>query len=219
MQNFTGRVTAGDGSTKQLTGGRLYRYIRIGIVMGALVFALPSASVFPQDADPGEAPGERIVPLEAVNEGTVFPEQVRRPSRGEDPRYPRDTVIGELGRGQASEAAYGFARRVFSALLGGTTDSTVLDGVSAGLRAEITETLDAINAKKYRIGGGREEDDGYISFLFRIIGREQGAAGELYLRREGETWQADDIILEEPRDILEGGEAYPYDFTPYERFF
>jgi hypothetical protein len=128
-------------------------------------------------------------------------------------------VIGELGRGQASEAAYGFARELLAALLRGTTDAAVLSSVSAGLKAEITETLKAINAVKYRIGGGKEEDDGSISFLFRVIGREQGAAGELYLRREEGAWQADDIILEEPRDILEGGEMYPYDFTPYERFF
>jgi hypothetical protein len=187
--------------------------------MGALAFVRPAISVFPQDAEPGEVPGERIGPLETVNAGTVFPDQIRRPSKGEDPRYPRDAVIGELGRGQASEAAYDFARKLLSALLGGTADSTVLSGLSAGVRTEITETLEAINAKKYRIGGGREEDDGSTSFLFRLIGREQGAAGELYLRREEETWQADDIILEEPRDILEGGEAYPYDFTPYERFF
>jgi hypothetical protein len=187
--------------------------------MGVLIFIWHAASVFPQDADPGEAAEERIGPLEALNAGVVFPEQVRRPSKGEDPRYPRDIVIGELGRGQASEAAYGFARKLLSALLGGTTDSTILSGLNAGVRTEITETLEVIDAKKYRIGGGREEDDGSTSFLFRILGREQAAAGELYLRRDGETWQVDDIILEEPRDILEGGEAYPYDFTPYERFF
>jgi hypothetical protein len=207
---------------KQLINGGLYRYVRMGILMGALGFVWLPGLVFTQDADPGEGSGENsehISPLEAVNAGTVIPEQIRRPARGEDPRYPRDTVIGELGRGQASEGAYRFARNLFQALLGGTTDTAILSSVSAGLRAEITETVEAINAKKYRIGGGREEDDGSISFLFHILGREQGAAGELYLRREGETWQADDIIIEEPRDILEGKEMYPYDFIPYERFF
>lgn len=186
--------------------------------MGVIGFFWFSASVFAQDLETEEDSG-RTTPLEAVNAGAAVPDLVRRPARGEDPRYPRDIVIGELGRGQAPEAAYRFARGLFSALLGGTTSSAELSGLSAGLKAEVTKTVEVINAKKYRIGGGREEDDGSISFLFRLIGREQGAAGELYLRREGEIWQADDIILEEPRDILEGGDAYPYDFTPYERFF
>jgi hypothetical protein len=124
-----------------------------------------------------------------------------------------------LGRGQASDAAYSFARELLSALLGGNDDSAALSGVSAGQKAEITGILETINAEKHRVGGGREEDDGSISFLFRFIGREQGAAGELYLRREGETWRTDDIIIEKPHDILDRVEPYPYDFTPYERFF
>jgi hypothetical protein len=206
---------------KKLIGGRFYHFIRAGMVMGALVFALPSALLFSQEAPAEEVPAELISPIETVNAGQVIPEQIRRPSRGEDPRYPRDAVIGELGRGLASEAAYGFAWELLSALLGQTTaaDTAVLSGVSAALKTEITGALEAINAKKYRIGGGREEDDGSTSFLFRFIGRTQGVAGELYLRREDETWRADDIIIEEPRDILNQGEAYPYDFTPYERFF
>jgi hypothetical protein len=191
----------------------------MGIVIGVLLFVRPSALLFTQETDPGETSTEPVKPIEAVNAGEVIPEQIRRPSGREDPRYPRDAVIGELGRGKASEAAYSFARELLPALLGGDADSAVLGGVSAGLKTEITGVLEAINAKKYRIGGGREEDDGSTSFLFRFIGREQGAAGELYLRREGEAWQVDDIIIEEPRDILDRSEAYPYDFSPYERFF
>jgi hypothetical protein len=192
-----------------------------GIAIGALGFFWSSLSAFAQDFEPEEAAGteERIAPLEAANAGGIIPDLVRRPSKGEDPRYPRDMIIGDLGRGRASEAAYGFARSLLSALMGGGADSAILSGMSAPLRTEITGTFEAIQANKYRIGGGREEDDGSISFLFRVIGREQGAAGELYLRQEEESWRVDDIILEEPRDILEGGEAYPYDFTPYERFF
>jgi hypothetical protein len=206
---------------KKLIGGHLYHYICKGILLGALVFVRPSASLFSQEAPGEEVPAEPVSPIETVNAGQVIPEQIRRPSRGEDPRYPRDAVIGELGRGTASEAAYGFARELLSALLGQTTasDAAALSSVSAALKAEITGALEAINAKKYRIGGGREEEDGSTSFLFRFIGREQGVAGELYLRREDEAWRADDIIIEEPRNILNQGEAYPYDFTPYERFF
>jgi hypothetical protein len=197
----------------------LSHYIRMGIVMGILVFVPPSILLFSQEANPEETSGEPVEPLEAANAGAVIPEQIRRPVGGEDPRYPRDAVIGELGRGLASNAAYGFARGLLSALLGGATDAAAVSGISAGQKEEIAGILEAINAKKYRIGGGREEDDGSTSFLFRFIGRDQGAAGELYLRMEGETWQVDDIIVEEPRDIQSQGEAYPYDFTPYERFF
>jgi hypothetical protein len=188
----------------------------MGIVTGMLIFALPFASLYTQETNIEEVPVE---PIEAVNRGEVIPEQIRRPSRGEDPRYPRDSVIGELGRGQASEEAYSFARELLSALLRRNFDLAVLSSVSTGLRNEISGTLEAITAQKFRIGSGREEDDGSTSFLFRFIGRVQGIAGELYLRREGELWQVDDIIIEEPRDILGQDNAYPYDFTPYERFF
>ncbi|MDR0387940.1 MAG: hypothetical protein LBH57_07865 [Treponema sp.] len=201
-----------------VTDRPLSHYLRAGIVIGALVFAWPSV-LFTQDAGQEEVSEEFIRPIEAVNGGELVPELVRRPSRGEDPRYPRDAVIGELGRGSASEAAYRFARGLLAALLGGDGESAVLSSVSAGLKTEIAGTLEAIDARKYRIGGGREEDDASTSFLFRFVGREQGVAGELYLRRDGETWLVDDIIIEEPRKILDGGEAYPYDFTPYERFF
>ncbi|MDR2741887.1 MAG: hypothetical protein LBB98_06995 [Treponema sp.] len=190
--------------------------------MGALILVWPDVSLFPQETDPGETSGElieAIEPIEAVNMGTVIPQQIRRPVGREDPRYPRDAIIGELGQGLAPGTAYSFARELLSALLGGTTDSAVLNSVSSSMREEITGVLEAINAKKYRIGGGHEEDDGAISFLFRFIGREQGVAGELYLRKEEEAWQADDIIIEKPQDILDGRKAYPYDFTPYERFF
>jgi hypothetical protein len=207
---------------KKLMNRHLYHYIPMGILMGALILVWPDVSLFPQETDPGETSGElieAIEPIEAVNMGTVIPQQIRRPVGREDPRYPRDAIIGELGQGLAPGTAYSFARELLSALLGGTTDSAVLNSVSSSMREEITGVLEAINAKKYRIGGGHEEDDGAISFLFRFIGREQGVAGELYLRKEEEAWQADDIIIEKPQDILDGRKAYPYDFTPYERFF
>jgi hypothetical protein len=195
------------------------RYIRIGIAAGALIFARAPSILYGQEANSGEASAEIVSPIEAANGEELIPEQIRRPSRGEDPRYPRDTVIGELGRGQASEEAYGFARALLSALVRKNYDAAAVRSVSAGLRDEVGGIVEAINAQKYRIGGGREDDDGSTSFLFRFIGREQGAAGELYLRKEGEVWQADDIIIEEPQDISGKRDAYSYDFTPYERFF
>jgi hypothetical protein len=205
---------------KRLITGCGFHYILGSIAMGVLIFLLTPALVFTQEAEPGEISQEEIIsPIEEANAGEAIPEQIRRPSRGEDPRYPRDAVIGELGRGQASDEAYAFARELFSALLWQNLDSAVLSDMSTQLRDEIIASQEAINAQKFRIGGGREEDDGSTSFLFRFIGREQGAAGELYLRRKEETWQVDDVLIEEPRDILNKGNVYAYDFTPYERFF
>jgi hypothetical protein len=55
--------------------------------------------------------------------------------------------------------------------------------------------------------------------LFRLLGRELGVAGELYLRLEEETWSFDDIILEESQSTSGREEPYPYNFPPYERIF
>jgi hypothetical protein len=154
-----------------------------------------------------------------VWEGSI-PEQIRRPQRGgEAPYYPRDVVIGELGKGEASEAAYRFAREVLSALLYANGDAAALTGIGPLLLEETQKALEEINPVKFRIGGGREEEDGSVSFLFRFLGREQGIAGELYIRREDEKWFFDDILMESPHDTTGRLEIYPYDFTPYERFF
>ncbi|MDR2786519.1 MAG: hypothetical protein LBB83_11465 [Treponema sp.] len=178
---------------------RLYRFIACFLILGAVVFAQEEAGT--------------------VWEGSI-PEQIRRPQRGgEAPYYPRDVVIGEMGKGEASEAAYRFAREVLSAFLYGNSDAAALAGIGPLLLEETQKALKEINPLKFRIGGGREEEDGSVSFLFRFLGREQGAAGELYIRRQDEKWEFDDILVESPHDITGRLEIYPYDFTPYERFF
>jgi hypothetical protein len=155
----------------------------------------------------------------AAWEGTI-PEQIRRPQRGgEAPYYPQDVVIGELGRGEASGDAYRFAREVLSAFLYGNRDAAALAGIGPLLLEETQKSLEGISPAKFRIGGGREEEDGSVSFLFRFLGREQGIAGELYIRRQDEKWVFDDILMEDPHDTTGRLEVYPYDFTPYERFF
>jgi hypothetical protein len=154
-----------------------------------------------------------------VWEGTI-PEQIRRPQRGgEAPYYPRDVVIGELGKGEASDEAYRFAREVLSAFLYGNADAAALAGIGPLLLEETQNALGEISPVKFRIGGGREEEDGSVSFLFRFLGREQGIAGELYIRLLDEKWVFDDILTEDPHDTTGRLEIYPYDFTPYERFF
>jgi hypothetical protein len=181
--------------------------------------------------------------LSAEGGAVTVPDNIRRPQRGEAARYPLDIIIGELGRGQASEGAYSFARNILSALL--------KENKAAELDESIfSRTVDGIKAaapQKFRLGGGREEADGNASFLFRFIGREQWIVGEIYVRYdnvvsetanpeaadgavpEGETqepaqertpgWKVDDIILDAPKTIGAGGETYRYDFSPYERFF
>lgn len=152
--------------------------------------------------------------------GGTIPEQIRRPQRGaETPRYPRDIVIGELGKGEASDEAYRFARDILSAFLHDNGDAASLSGVGPLLLEETRDALKEIGPLKFRIGGGREEDDGSVSFLFRFLGREQGIAGELYIRSQDEKWLFDDILIEDPHDTTARLELYPYDFTPYERFF
>ncbi|GHU57798.1 hypothetical protein FACS189444_0470 [Spirochaetia bacterium] len=145
----------------------------------------------------------------------TIPEIIRRPQQGEPLRYPQDVVIGSLGRGKASEEAYQHARNVLGALLDDNRTSSYLAGIDKGL----LEDLAAIFPLKYRIGGGRGEPDGSTSFLFRFMGRDMEIAGELYLRQGDATWQVDDIIMEEGRELTLGGKTPNFDFPPYERVF
>lgn len=156
---------------------------------------------------------------DGVSWSGILPEAVRRPQKGEAPRYPRDTVIGELGPGNAPPAAYTYARNLLAALMRNNRDSRYLREIGKDRLEGLTAQIKSVAPRKFRAGGGKEEGDGAVSFLFRYIGREQGIAGELYLRLEDQDWLFDDIIFEEARSVTEPGEPYPYDFTPYERFF
>jgi hypothetical protein len=51
------------------------------------------------------------------------------------------------------------------------------------------------------------------------MGRDRELAGELYLRHDDASWQLDDIISEESRELTLGGGSSSFDFPPYERFF
>jgi hypothetical protein len=151
--------------------------------------------------------------------GETIPRELLRPRRGESPRYPRDSIIGALGRGEASEEAYRYARELLEAILRKSEDSPYLANLDAALKETVFTGLEGVEPRKFRIGGGREEADGATSFLFRFIGREWGLTGELYLRQEEEAWRLDDIIMEEPREMGGREDTYQYDFSPYERFF
>jgi len=145
----------------------------------------------------------------------TVPDGLRRPERGEAPRYPRDLVIGELGQGEASDGAYLFVRNFLSDLMAGRTQSTVDSVSTENLREEIT----GIRARSYRLGGGRIEADGCVSFLVRFLGPNESITGELFIRAEGGVWVLDDLVLEEKKTFSEIRENYRYDFSPYERFY
>ena len=170
---------------------------------------------------------------ERVLRGSI-PEQLLRPGRGESPRYPIDTVIGELGQGSVPAGAFRFAESICAGFLSGNTESRVLASINSTVREFLFSSLEAAKPVSYRIGGGREEADGAYSFLVRFIGREQGITGELYIRyvtrhierEDGEAsstsvWVFEELLLEEAktRETEQQESIYRYDFYPYERFF
>jgi len=160
-----------------------------------------------------------------LSRGSI-PEELLRPKRGEAPHYPVDIVIGELGKGTASDAAFSYANYISAALLSGNSENSALAGIDSALRESLLSSLEAIAPLSYRLGGGREEADGAVSFLVRFIGREQGISGELYIRHRARTqesggWVFEELLLEEAKDrVTEQKESiYKNDFYPYERFY
>jgi hypothetical protein len=180
-----------------------------GIMMIGLLLA--AGVVFSQDSV-GEAGPDLSI-------GETIPDIIRRPQRGEPPRYPQDTVIGPLGRGEAGEEPYQYARNVLGALMNDNRDSEYLAGLNKAFLNTLVQDVAEIIPLKYRIGGGREEPDGSTSFLFHFMGREMELAGELYLRQDEGAWQVDDIIMEEGRELTLEKRSSGIDFPPYERFF
>jgi hypothetical protein len=89
-----------------------------------------------------------------------------------------------LGQGKAPKEAYEVARRAASALLSGNKSAAVFSPVNKVDLESWMVILNAINPQIYRLGGGREEPDGSVSFLVRFAGRDQGITGELYVRLE-----------------------------------
>jgi hypothetical protein len=160
-------------------------------------------------------------------EAATVPEALRRPERGEAPRYPKDVVIGEMGRGAAPEGAYVFAEGILSFLVTGGNPAGRADG--AALSKSLLDKINEIGPVSYRLGGGRTEADGCVSFMVRFLGREDSITGELFLRREdaagkpagnpGENWLIDDLTLEGKRALAEIRDSYRYDFSPYGRFY
>ena len=130
---------------------------------------LCTLTVFPQDV--------------SAQRGSI-PEELLRPRRDEAPRYPIDVVIGTLGQGKAPQEAYEVAKNAATAFLAGNMNAPVFSPVSKAFVESCMSMLNAINPQFFRLGGGREEPDGAVSFLVRFVGREQGITGELFVRFE-----------------------------------
>ena len=146
-----------------------------------------------------------------------IPELLRIPQSSEVPRYPVDMVIGTLDRGSAPQAAFNNARNLLNRIIGGYDLETEYNNgsVSDENRREII----SLRPRSFRLGGGRTEADGYVSFLIRLLGSNESITGEIYLKQENDTWIIDDLILEERRAIGEIRDSFRYDFSPYERFY
>ena len=143
---------------------------RIKNTVFALLLVFLAGSAFSQTSD-------------LFQRGSI-PEELLRPRRGESPRYPVDIVIGPIGQGSAPAEAYSLARRVAAALLAGDINARILSSVKKVFLEGYIDALGAVNPRYFRLGGGREEPDGSVSFLVRFAGREQGITGELFIRYE-----------------------------------
>jgi len=211
----------------------------IGIISLFLLLIIAQHTTAQQETEQIEIKTLPPIEMNRQTRGSI-PETLLRPNRSEAPRYPIDTVIGELGRGDAPEGGYIFARSICEGLISGNKAHRALSSINTSFRENFLSSIEIINPLSYRIGGGREEADGAVSFLVRFIGKEQGITGELYLRliteiieieikedatEEQETkrtyWKFDDLLLEEPRskELEQQESIYLNDFNPYERFF
>ena len=127
----------------------------------------------------------------AEKQKETIPNVLRRPERGgEAPRFPQDLVIGELGRRETSDAAWLFARNLVSSLVAGSTAAP--EGAGSVITESIREEINSIEPRTYRLGSGRVEPDGCVSFLVRFLGSEESITGELFVRRQEEKPDSSD---------------------------
>lgn len=139
------------------------------IALFAVIFIFGAASLFSQNDLP--------------QRGSI-PNELLRPRRDEAPRYPIDMVIGALGQGDAPREAYDVAVKAASAFLAGTPAASVFSSSNKVFIEGCMSALNVISPRYYRLGGGREEPDGSVSFLVRFSGRDEGITGEMFIRYE-----------------------------------
>jgi len=140
-----------------------------------------------------------------------LPLELLRPRYGEEPRFPKDYVIGELGRGDATEETYRLARQIVAGLASGdgNIDNVVFPEYK---RRAALNRLNALGVRSWRVGGGRSEGGGVYSFLVRFLGREKSITGELYL-----LWQEpviEEEVSMEPVKTASGSSEKPENTAP-----
>jgi len=118
-----------------------------------------------------------------VSGTSALPQELLRPQYGEDARFPKDYVIGELGRGDATEETYLLARKIVASLADGDGNVDQVVFPEQKRLAALTR-LNALGVRSWRVGGGRSEGAGAYSFIVRFLGRERSITGELYLQWE-----------------------------------
>ena len=148
---------------------------------GAASSAQPASSA--EAAESAASASTESADLQPVDRGAP-PEALRRPERGEAPRYPQDIVIGELGQGKAPEAAYRYALKLIQTLMTGSKDDANIKNFPLILTDALLDEINSLEPRTYRIGGGRVEDDGNVSFLVRFLGQDESITGEMFLRQE-----------------------------------
>jgi hypothetical protein len=171
-----------------------------------------------------------FLPVYGQTRGSI-PEVLLRPGWGESARYPVDLVIGELGQGKAPAPAYTYANSIAAGLFSGQVTHPALVSIDPALREGYLKSLGKIVPRSFRLGGGRQEPDGAVSFLVRFIGRDYGITGELYIifstrqrHENGEetgSWTFDELLFEEAKrhDDVNQEAMSRLDLLPYERFF
>jgi hypothetical protein len=157
-----------------------------------------------------EAPGVSTAEIPAPSD---IPEALRIPRRGEAPRFPRDRLIGPLGRGDADAGAYRYAWNFLESLLIPENREDVLSGFPDA--EELERILEEVQPGSFRMGSAQDEGDNGFSFLVRFMGSEKSSAGEVYVRLVNERWTCEDILLEEEPE----GEISRFDYPSYQRFF
>jgi hypothetical protein len=161
-----------------------YNYHRMYGRRKIIIVTLPSLLVLFLLGTDGVFSQESNTANEFSQRGTI-PNELLRPRRNEEPpRYPIDMVIGPMGQGRASEEAYQFARRIAVALLDGNTNSPALSSANRVFVGNCITALNVVTPRFFRLGSGREEPDGAVSFLIRFAGREEGITGELFIRHK-----------------------------------
>jgi hypothetical protein len=149
----------------------------------------------------------------------IVPEALIKPTRERGAFYPVDAVIGQLGTDDLTDGAGGYARSVMQDLLKQDAAAASLGNLGPDITGDAMEKLAEAAPHKWRIGGGREEADGSVSFLFRFMGREKEVSGELYLRSGTDGWKTEDIIFNTPKELTIGVDTSSSGYTPYERFY